>query len=51
MNKKEYLRPSMKVAAIHPMQMIAASDLKTNNEVSSNPSYSRTGNFWDDDDD
>ena len=51
MNKKDYLRPSIKVAAIHPMQMIAASDLNTYNEVSSKPSYSRTGSSWDDDDD
>ena len=51
MNKKDDLRPSIKVAAIHPMQMIAASPLKTNDEVSSNPSYSRTGSSWDDDDD
>ena len=51
MNKKDYLRPSMKVDAILPMQMIAASDPKTYNEVSSKPSYSRTGSSWDDDDD
>ena len=51
MDKKEYLKPSMKVVAIHPMQMIAASGLKMNDEVSSKPSYSRTGDFWDEDDD
>ena len=51
MNKKVYLRPSIKVVAAHPMQLIAASGLQIHNETSEKPSYSRTGGFWDDDED